>query len=396
MKQRSVFSSLLLAALLVALSSTALASTKWYVDGVHGNDQNNCKSQQTACKTIGHAISLASSGDSIMVTPATYTENLTIGISLKVIGVGAGTIIIDGGHDGTVVTVNASAVPVTLLKVTIRHGIANEGGGIYNLGTLTLGNCTVSENSATSHETALGGGIANGGTLTVTNSILFGNNTTGRSSAGGGIANGGTLIINNSTFRGNTANGGVTGGTGGGIFNTGRVLTINNSTFSGNIAKSALTGAEGGAILNSGGTLKINNSTISGNSADGHGGGGGIAVVHGRAMLQNSIVANNSGRNCDGSMTSKGYNLSSDGTCNFKNTGDLNNVNPKLGPLQNNGGPTPTHALLTGSPAIDAGNPNGCSDGDGHLLKTDQRGKPRPDKEDSVGCDMGAFERQKD
>lgn len=151
----------------------ALASTTWYVDGVHGNDQNNCKSQQTACKTIGHAILLASSGDSIMVTPATYTENLTIGISLKVIGAGAGTIIIDGGHDGTVVTVNASAA-VTLLNVTIRHGIANEGGGIYNLGTLTLGNCTVSENSATSHETALGGGIANGGTLTVTNSILFG------------------------------------------------------------------------------------------------------------------------------------------------------------------------------------------------------------------------------
>jgi hypothetical protein len=64
------------------------------------------------------------------------------------------------------------------------------------------------------------------------------------------------------------------------------------------------------------------------------------------------------------------------------------------GPLQNNGGPTKTQALLSGSPAIDTGNLNGCTDGNGHLLKTDQRGKPRPDKEDTGGCDTGAFERQ--
>jgi len=95
-------------------------------------------------------------------------------------------------------------------------------------------------------------------------------------------------------------------------------------------------------------------------------------------------------------MTSKGYNLSSDGTCNFSGPGDLNNTDPVLGPLQNNGGPTQTQALLPGSPAIDAGNPNGCTDGNGNLLKTDQRGAPRHDKEDTGGCDMGAFERQSD
>ena len=97
-----------------------------------------------------------------------------------------------------------------------------------------------------------------------------------------------------------------------------------------------------------------------------------------------------------GSLTSKGYNLSSDGTCNFKNTGDLNNTDPKLGSLQNNGGPTQTQALLSGSLAIDAGNPSGCKDSQGHLLTTDQRGQPRPDKEDKGGCDMGAYERQSD
>ena len=95
-------------------------------------------------------------------------------------------------------------------------------------------------------------------------------------------------------------------------------------------------------------------------------------------------------------MTSHGYNLSSDGSCRFNHTGDLNNHDPLLGPLQNNGGPTETMALLPGSPAIDGGNRSGCTDSQGHLLKTDQRGMPRPDKEDSSGCDMGAYERQSD
>jgi hypothetical protein len=95
-------------------------------------------------------------------------------------------------------------------------------------------------------------------------------------------------------------------------------------------------------------------------------------------------------------LLSIGYSLSSDSTCNFSNTGDLNNTDPMLGLLQDNVGPTQTHVLLPGSPAIDAGNPSGCTDSKGHLLKADQRGKPRPDKEDSGGCDMGADERQSD
>jgi hypothetical protein len=123
------------------------------------------------------------------------------------------------------------------------------------------------------------------------------------------------------------------------------------------------------------------------------GDGGGIA---GTVTLQNSIVASNSGGNCKSGVVSKSYNLSSDGTCNFSNSGDRNNTDPKLGPLQNNGGPTFTMALLPGSPAIDAGNPSGCNDGQGNLLATDQRGMPRPDKEDTGGCDMGAYERQSD
>jgi hypothetical protein len=115
--------------------------------------------------------------------------------------------------------------------------------------------------------------------------------------------------------------------------------------------------------------------------------------------MQNSIIANASGGgNCSGRLTADdGYNLSSDNTCNFNTQGDLNNTDPLLGPLQNNGGPTQTQALLSGSPAIDAGNlAGGCQDNKGNLLTTDQRGQPRPDKEDSGGCDIGAYERQED
>jgi hypothetical protein len=187
----------------------------------------------------------------------------------------------------------------------------------------------------------------------------------------------------------------------GGILNGG-TLTINNSTISGNHVDyfaDAFSFGNGGGGVSNGGTLTINNSTISGNSvhymvngiSSSPGGG-----IYGNAILQNSIVANNTMENCDGGMTSNGYNMSSDGSCNFSSSGDRNNTDPMLGPLQYNGGPTQTMALLPGSPAIDAGNPSGCTDDQGHLLKTDQRGMPRPDTEDTGGCDMGAYESQTD
>ena len=380
----------------LAAAPTALASTTWYVNGVSGNDANNCLSSSTACKTIGHAISLASSGDSIKVAAATYTENLTIGFSLTITGSAASTTIIDGGGVNTVVTISNSSAHVTLSNVTIRKGLAPSGAGITNSGTLTITNSTLSGNLANGSP-ALGGGIANSGTLTITNSTLSGNvasnrlcNSLQHLCAGGGIYNHfGTLTINGSTLSGNNS------ANAGGILGYGGALTVNNSTISGNSA----TRFEGGAIetgvFNSRGTLKISNSTLSGNSAAG-GAGGGIVSSSGTVILQNTIVANNTGGNCSGTMISNGYNLSSDNTCSFNNAGDLNDTDSKLGPLRNHGGPTQTQALLSGSPAIDAGNPHGCTNGSGHLLKTDQRGQPRPDKEDTGGCDMGAYEGQSD
>ena len=351
MKHRLGFISLLF----LALAPTAMASSKWYVDGVNGSDNSNCKSPQTACKTIGHAISLASPGDSILVAAATYTENLTIGFSLRVVGSGATTTIVDGGRVNTVVTIPNANAHVILSKLTVRNGPAQSGGGIVNNGTLTISNSTLDGNSA--------GAPPFGGC-----SILC-------TAAGGGIWNSGTLAISNSTLSSN------------------RAIWANGCSYC---------TAEGGGISN-GGTLAISNSTLSSDQAEcgesrchQHGGG-----IYGTATLQNSIVAYSfgglkGGSNCSGTITSKGYNLSSDGSCNFNNTGDLNNTDPKLGHLGNYGGPTQTIPLLSGSPAIDAGNPSGCTDGKGHLLKTDQRGKPRPDKEDTGGCDMGAYERQKD
>ena len=353
-----------------------VVTTTWYVNGVNGNDSNNCLSVQTACKTIGHAISLASSGDSIMVAAGTYKEHLTIGTSLNVLGAGASTTIVDGGGVATVVSVSAAA-HVTLSGLTIRNGSSSTGAGIYNSGSLAVYNSTVTGN----HVSTCGGGIGNNGALTINNSIISGNSA---SANGGGICQtGGTVTINNSTI-GSTLLGNSANGSGGGIYNGG-TLTISNATIYGNRAIKG-----GGGIDNLGAAL-INNSTISQNSAIVGGG------IDGPATLQNSIVASNrSGGNCSGTIVSNGYNLSSDNTCNFNNTGDLYNTDPQLGILGSYGGPTETVPLLPGSPAIDAGNPNGCTDNLGHPLKTDQRGYLRPDKEDKTGCDMGAYERQGD
>lgn len=390
-----LLTSFLFAAALIALGSTAVASTTWYVNGVNGSDSNNCLSPTTACKTIGHAISLAAAGDSIRVAAATYAENLTIGISLTVTGTGGGTII-DGGGVGNAVSLGTNAV-VSLAKMTIRNGFSKCGGaGILNTGTLTLDSVTIRGNTIRGPYglcRGFGAGILNNQTLTINNSTVTGNTAydANYGTAGGGIMNRGTLIINNSTISKNKASGGANGYTsiGGGLYNSnlngGGTVTISNTTLNGNGSTS------GGGIYNEG-TITVSNTTMSGNQASS---GAGIYIVTGRTTtLQNTIVATNTRENCAGTITSNGYNLSSDGTCKFSNTGDLNNTDPMLGPLQNNGGPTKTMALSSGSPAIDAGNPNGCTDGQGHLLKTDQRGKPRPDAEDTGGCDMGAYESQ--
>jgi predicted outer membrane repeat protein len=397
---------------LVLLSSPALAST-WYVDGVHGDDGNNCKTKATACATIGHAISLAASGDTIQIAAATYQENLSIPFNLTLKGAKAATTKIDGTNSLNVFTVGAG-ISLTLSNLTIEKGLGyTGGGGVDNSGTLTVNNSLFYLNTALTGGAILNTGIAtiskttfsgnspyfsghsascgaidNRSTMTITTSTFDTNYANNNFTSGGAICNGGTLTITASTFSNNSSQGN-NAGYGGAIFNYAGTLTVTNSTFSGNAATTS-----GGAIYSQGGTVQISNSTI-GNNPENIGGGGALSNAGSSVLIQNSIVANSAnGGNCAGTITSDGYNLSSDSTCHFSSTGDLNNRNPKLGALHKNGGPTETMALPKGSPALDAGNPAGCRDFSGNLLKTDQRGLPRPGGGETTGCDMGAYESQ--
>jgi hypothetical protein len=227
-----------------------------------------------------------------------------------------------------------------LNHLTITDGHALEGGGILNLGKLTVQNSTFSGNSAPTIAGG-GGGINNNGTLTVQNSLFSYNSAI---SDGGGINNEGTLTVQNSTFSGNSTS---DGGTGGGI-NNHDTLTVQNSTFSGNSAKF----------------------------------GSGINNYQATLNLSNTIIANSTpGGDCTNpaAIATNDHNLIKDGSCCTALSGD-----PKLGPLADNGGPTQTMALLAGSPAINAGNNANC-------LGTDQRGTTRPQPAGGT-CDIGAFE----
>src|SRR5215469_1120216 len=163
-RMRRIWATLLMG-LFLALAPAAFASTTWYVNGTTGSDNNDCKSPTTACKTIGHAISLTASGDTIKVASATYTENLSIGINLSILGSGAKTTFVNGGGHLRVVTISSTSANVTLSGVTITNGDGSGqggGGGIHNVGTLTMNRSTVSGNVS-----GIGGGIYSTGTLTI-------------------------------------------------------------------------------------------------------------------------------------------------------------------------------------------------------------------------------------
>jgi hypothetical protein len=239
--------------------------------------------------------------------------------------------------------------------------------------SLTINNATLNGGS---HSSGTGGAIFNQGETIVTNVTLSGNST----SNGGAIGNwGGTLTVTGSTFSGNSA----TTNDGGAIYNTnGGAVNVTNSTFYDNTA-GVEAGDEGGAIFSADGTgsstVNVTNSTFSGNSAGGD--GDTFYIFSGAFNATNNIVAGSAPGNCSGTITSvTGANLSTDDTCTGfteVTSGDLN-----LGSLADNGGPTQTIALLSGSVAID--HPDATC-----ATATDQRGITRPQ---GTGCDAGAFE----
>ena len=421
---RMLFASCLSALCLIALSAQAAT-----IMVMNTNDSAAGSLRQAIADAVdGDTINFDSSlnGQTVTLTSGELLVDKNVIIS----GPGADMLAVDSSHSSRVFHI-ASDKTVTISGLTITNGNGNfdigAGGGIYNdHATLTVNNCVVSGNVA-----SIGGGIFNGSqfggsaTLTINNSTISGNSADGESGAGGGVGSSGafgnaTVTINNSTISGNSAN--YLTGLGGGILNVSATLTINNSTLSGNwttgefsnggaisqgdgsltITNSTLSGnstnGKGGAILNSGfsssATLMLHNSTLSGNSAS----SGGAIYNNGQfnstsAHIGNTILETGaSGENIvnsSGTVTSDGYNLSSDNAGGLlTTTGDQINADPLLGPLQDNGGPTFTHALLQGSPAIDAGDPNFTPPPD-----YDQRGADFP-RVFNGRVDIGAFEIQ--
>ena len=257
-----------------------------------------------------------------------------------------------------------------------------DGGGIRTRGALTVDLVVVRENFTSSN----GGGIRaeTGGSLIVRRSTIR-DNLTGQD--GGGISSGttGSVMLDSVTIVGNRAGRG-----GGGVDTDHGSLSIVNSTITGNHAAS-----QGGGIVHDGGQLTLRHTTVAFNEAQIR--GGIDQNTSNPSFFRANILAHNVGGDCGfyrfASVTSLGSNLVSDGSCRFTAAGDQPAADPRLGPLANNGGPTETHALLDGSPALDAVQEPCTSDGTagGQPIAVDQRGQPRPSGQ---RCDIGAFERQ--
>lgn len=290
---------------------------------------------------------------------------------------------VDGGaiyNDKTLMLVESSLV----------QNNAERGGAIFNG---SHGYLELTDRNDVSNNTAVeGAGIYNYGTANITDSTIASNDAV---HYGGGIVARGALLLYKSTVSGNTA--GTNGGGIGSVFSTTAIII--NSTLSNNLA-----GHVGGGMFVDGGTWDLRNATIVSNKADsdkdGSGSGGGIFVYQGTLNIRNSLVSDNYKMSrsfyvdddCKGTLTSQDYNLirsSTDCTISGKTTHNKYNKNPFLEPLADNGGPTQTHAVQLNSPAIDGGNPNGCTDFLGAPLTTDQRGYQRPA---GAACDIGAFE----
>jgi hypothetical protein len=351
----------------------------------------------------------ANGSDTIAFDPDSVTGPITLSGSQLELSISGRTsrVTIDGGDGVTVDGHNVSrvlqvdaAVQAVLDHLTISHGrTTGDGGGILNLGTLLVADSVLSSDSA-----GTGGGISNSyGTLTVSDSVL----SSDSAGSGGGIYSNGKLTVSSSTLSANI------GGSAGGIYNDNSLLTVSSSTLSRNsaatgggiinssygvvtvsdstlYANSALNGAGGGVVNDDLGRLTVTNSTLSANSAAGSGFGGGINTG-GFVLLQNSIVAGNiglAGADVFGSVSSaSSYNVVgvgvlgiSDGVNHNRAGTSAQPLDPLLGPLSDQGGPTQTLPLLAGSPALDIGDPSQAG-------TADQRAVIR-----TGGVNIGAFQ----
>ncbi|MGH8171944.1 MAG: choice-of-anchor Q domain-containing protein [Rhodanobacteraceae bacterium] len=309
---------------------------------------------------------------------------ISAGQSVVLIGAGAAATIIDGNYLEGVIRISSGRT-ASIDGVTIRHG--EDGGAFVNLGTATMSNCVVEA----SHATISGGGVTNMGAMEILRTTIRENVA---DYFGGGLIVGGPTVVRDTTIHHNGAD------VGGGIFVAASSdhLYIENSTISWNYATT-----DGGGIYNQASAFAYNISVID-NDADhdrdenGGVGGGLFADPFSRFVLVNALVARNTERDapiaddCYGAFEAYGWNLFSDlSGCDIPNFANIGLVLPEsIGPLQDNGGPTLTHALLAGSAAIDSTiDTLGCVDTSGAPLASDQRDAARIAGD---RCDVGAFE----
>jgi hypothetical protein len=265
----------------------------------------------------------------------------------------------------------------SITNSTISNNMSGSGGGIAigSSGDIIISNSTINNNTGTSW----GGGITSSGTLTIHDSTINGN--TNVVFGGGGINNFGILNIFRSTISHNS----TTGGNGGGGIHSGNqlgntpVVNLTNVTISHN---------EGEGLNFNGSQNTLNFVTVYGNIAP-DSKGSNYHSYDSSTTFKHVILQSDSGSNCEiggDGITSAGFNLVSDDSCNLNGTADLQNTDAQLGPLKNNGGPTLTHLPKVGSPALDGGQ---CVAG----ISNDQRGVARPQ---GGTCDRGAVERTAD
>ena len=350
--------------------------------------------------SLRQAIADALPGDTITFSVSgtiTLTSGeLVVNKDLTLSGPGATNLSISGNLAVPILerVINNSAI-LAISGLTIRSGTALSGGGILNSGDLTVTDSVLTDNRAKGE----GGGIFNNGTLHISNTTISANLTelfNATDASGAGIYNAGSAFVTHSTFYSN-----IVHDNGSAFLNAiGATATITDSTFSFNQENGVA------AVYNDklGGLLQLNNVTLTTNIGSKK--STGLFSDGGPVNLANSIVAGNTTQggsslpDCAGPITSLGHNLIGNATgCTISAaTGDLLGtdiapIDAKLGPLTDNGGPTLTHTLLLGSPAIDAGSPAAPGSGGGACDSTDQRGFVRPvTGAISLTCDIGAIE----
>jgi hypothetical protein len=348
---------LIVLAFLLSPAEIPKAAGLWFV-APGGSDSSTCLSSASACATINGAIAKAASGDTILVASGTYTGSGDQVVTPdKPISLSGGWnnsfttqdsfTVIDGEH--TRGGMYAENISISVERFVFQNGYALAGGGIYSNGDLTLDHCTIAHNMSLWY----GGGVAVWGNLVIRFSAVYGNRAI---QYGGGVVASGQLVMENTTVSGNTAE-----GIGGGlrVYYSSPSVSLNNNTFYENVA------AEGGGFF--------------------------IDSLVQNIAVRNTIIAGNTATtasDCGGKLVSIGHNLIGDTTgCDYTaGMGDLTNTDSHVGRLIGLENHPRYRPLLSGSLAIDAGDPAGCFGSQG-LLSTDQRGAARVGR-----CDIGAYE----